>query len=95
MLFKHSGEDAMKKGAGISSRRPSLSRSRPLHHPLCGGWSPSPSKLGEDAYAALGSAALACAMIALNASASCIAMSARTLRSRSMLASFSAWMNWP
>ena len=67
--------------------------------------SPTPFRLVRvrSAYAAatnarspsLGSAALAWAISTLNVSASCIAMSARTFRSRSMFASLSAWMNWP
>ncbi len=53
----------------------------------------------EAAYAATrapsGRAALACAMMALNAPPSCIAMSASTLRSSSMPASFRPCMNTP
>jgi len=44
-------------------------------------------------YAAWGRAAFACATIAAKAAVSCIAMSARTFRSRSMLASFRPCMN--
>jgi hypothetical protein len=45
-------------------------------------------------HAAWGSAAFACATMAENASPSCIAMSASTLRSSSMPASFRPCMNW-
>jgi hypothetical protein len=52
-----------------------------------------PRSVRQARYAAWGRAAFACATIAAKAAVSCIAMSARTFRSRSMLASFRPCMN--
>jgi hypothetical protein len=54
---------------------------------------PLPKLTSVANYAAWGSAAFTCATIALNAAPSCMAMSARTLRSSSIPASFTPCMN--